>query len=263
MDSEARRRACVEFRARLSRDTGVNLPAAVERMLEETFAGDDGEQVSLQSNPGRFYACLGAAIGNQTVALYLPDNEKVAWWCYREAAQVHKHPAGMGKLAWCLLRGQGVTGDPAQAAVWFQKAADLGDAAAKATLGAMLLNGEAGVAKDAARGFALSREAVDQGYGLALFQVARCYLRGEGVEKDAAHGVCLLRQVINQEDATKARAETLLTICYVKGNGVEADTVQAALLCQKAVTSGDTQAIEMLRLIRTCDFCSSRCGGAG
>jgi len=50
--------------------------------------------------------------------------------------------AGMCQLASCLLRGQGVTEDPAQAAVWMQKAADLGDAGAKATLGAMLVHGD-------------------------------------------------------------------------------------------------------------------------
>jgi TPR repeat protein len=66
---------------------------------------------------------------------------------------------------------------------------------------------------------------------LALINVAQCYLKGEGVEKDAVHGVSLLRQVINQEDATKARAEKALTSCYMEGNGVEADTVQAALWC--------------------------------
>jgi len=34
----------------------------------------------------------------------------------------------MRQLAACLLCGQGVTKDPAQAVVWYQKAADLGDA---------------------------------------------------------------------------------------------------------------------------------------
>ena len=98
-----------------------------------------------------------------------------------------------------------MTKDPLQAAVWFQKAADLGDAESKATLGGYLVFGNAlaGFAKDVARGFALLREAVDQGHGVALFFVAECYLKGEGVEKDAEHAVSLLRQVINQEDAMK------------------------------------------------------------
>jgi hypothetical protein len=82
----------------------------------------------------------------------------------------------MCQLADCFLRGQGVTKDPAQAVVWFQKAVSLGDTGAKAYLGAFLLEGDprAGVAKDAARGFALSREAADEGNGLGRYCVAEC-----------------------------------------------------------------------------------------
>ena len=246
------------FRAKLRRDTGVNLTEAdCAGLLDMAFRGEDGEQVSLQSDPGIFYTSIGAAIETET--LVVPDHLKVAWFCYREAAEVHKHPTGMGILAWRYNTGRGVTEDPAQAAVWFQKAADLGNTASKAALGAMLVEGHAraGVAKDAARGFALSCEAVAEGNRLALSQVARCYLRGEGVEKDAVHGVSLLRQVINRKDAMKGQAERLLTICYMEGDGVEADTVQAALWCQKAVTSGSEQAIDLLPIIRRCDFCGT------
>jgi len=249
----------VEFRAKLSRDTGVNLPAAAcEGLLDESFEFE-GELATLQSDPGLFYASLGAAIAKRSLAFVLPDHEKVAWWCYREAAEVHEHPGGMGALGDCYYTGQGVTEDLAQAAVWFEKAADLGDAACKATLGVLLLHFDprSVVAKDATRGFALLCEAIDQGYGPALYLIAQCYLKGEGVEQDAMHGVSLMRKVINQEDATKADAEKALTICYMEGNGVEADTVQAASWCQSAVTSGDAQARELLPVIRRCDFCGT------
>jgi TPR repeat protein len=159
MDLEGWHRACVAFRVKLSRDTGVNITAAVcELLLGGAFPeGEGGEEASLWRDPGMFYASLGAAIANQTLPLVIPDHEKVAWYCYREAAGVHKHPVGMRILAGCLFRGQGVTEDPAQAFVWYQKAADLGDVSAKASLGAFLLHGDAraGVAQDAARGFAL------------------------------------------------------------------------------------------------------------
>ena len=173
MDPEARRRACVAFRGKLSRDTGIDLSATnCEGLLSGTFEGEGGEEVSLKSDPGLFYVCLGNAIADQT--LVLPNSYKVAWWCYREAAEVHTHPGGTAKLAVCYYTGRGVTEDTAQAAIWFQKAADLGDAGSKAALGALLLTGDAraGVAKDAARGFALLSEAVDQGHGMALFHSA-------------------------------------------------------------------------------------------
>ena len=261
MDPEARRRASLEFRVKLSRDTGVNLTAAVcEALLGLKLSLDDnGEEFTFRTDPGLFYRCLGEAIEDQRLPLVIPSHLKVAWYCYREAGEVHKHPGAMGRLASCFYHGRGVTEDRAQAVVWFQKAADLGDAASKAKLGACLVDGDlcAGVAKDAPRGFALLREAVDQGHSLALYFVARCYLKGEGVERDAAHGVSLLRQVINQEDATKADAECTLAICYQEGNGVAADTVQAALWCQRAVEGGSEYAIENLPIIRRCDFCGT------
>jgi TPR repeat protein len=266
MDPEVRRRACVAFRAKLSRDTGVTLTASdCEYMLATTFNG--GGQVNLQRDPGLFYVCLGEAIENQLLPLVIPEHMKVAWWCVREAAEVHNNRDGMRKLALCYHTGQGVTEDPAPAAVWIKKAADLGDAASKAMFGKFLVCGDAraGVAKDAARGFKLLREAVEQGHGLpvALYIVAGCYLQGEGVEKDAAHGVSLLRQVITQGGPMTAKAQTDLAVCYRIGHGVEADTVKAALWCQSAATGGYAEAIEMLAVIRTCDFCSSRCGGIG
>jgi len=110
MAPEARRRACVEFRVKLSRDTGTNLPAAVcEELLGGTFGRPGGLQVSLQSNPGLFYSSLGAAIATQMHSVVIPNRVMVAWWCCREAAEVYSDPAGMGLLAECYLRGQGVT----------------------------------------------------------------------------------------------------------------------------------------------------------
>ena len=261
MDHEARRRACVEFRDRLSLDTEVYLSVAdCEVLLVKTFEGEGGEEISLQSNPGLFFARLGELIAKQMpAALVVTDTLKVAWWCYREAAEVHSHPEGSRKLAECYFFGRGVTPDPEQADVWYQKAADLGDANSMVALGVFLVHGDAHaeVAKDPARGFALLRQAFAEGFTPALFRVARCYLGGQGVEKDAAHGVSLLRQVINQNYELKANAEKRLAFCYLDGIGVEADTVQAALWCRKAVTSVDQQAIELLALIRECDFCGT------
>ena len=260
MDPEARRRACVEFRAKLSRDTGVTLTAAVcAGLLDKTYRGEGGEQVSLQSDPGLFYTGIGASIEAQKLVVL--DHLKVAAWCYREASEVYQDPAGMRQLAKCLSRGKGVTEDPAQAAVWLEKAADMGVAASEAVFGVFLVHADAqyGVAKDAARGFKLLREAVERGHGLALYPVAQCYLKGEGVEKDAVHGVSILRQVITQGGSMTARAQTHLAQCYIEGNGVEVDTAQAALWCQRAAESDvdNAWAIALLPIIRTCSFCGT------
>jgi TPR repeat protein len=154
----------------------------------------------------------------------------------------------------------GTTEDPAEAVVWLEKAAGLGDATAKAVLGSMLVDEHvyAGVAKQAARGYALVRQAYAQGDEPALCQIALCYLKGEGVEKDAAHAVTLFRQITTHGDAGNAtKAQSELAACYATGNGVEADTVQAAWWCQRAAKAGDVVAIQNLAIIRKCDFCGS------
>jgi len=175
MDPEARRRACAAFRVKLSRDTGTNLTAAVcEELLGSTFEGaEDGELISLESNPGNFYVSLGDNIAHQTLAMVHADHFKVAWFCYREAAEVHTYPWGMRTLASCYRTGEGVEPDPAQAAAWLQRAVDTSDPASIATLGAYLVYGNprAEVVKDAARGFELVRQAFAQGFRPALYQV--------------------------------------------------------------------------------------------
>jgi len=193
MDPAARRRACVKLRVKLSRDTGTNLTAAAcEGLLDNSF-GLEGKSVSLQSDPGLFYACLGEAIEDQ--ALVVPNRDKVAWWCFREAAEVHKHPVGMRKLFGCLHHGRGATADPAQAALWLQKAADLGNPGSKAVLGATLAKDDAH-AEVASCGFELLREAVAQGYSPALYHVllegrgcreGRCTRSGPSTAGDHAH----------------------------------------------------------------------------
>jgi hypothetical protein len=121
-----------------------------------------------------------------------------------------------------------------------------------------------GIGKDVARGFELLREAVAQpgfdtlpGYGLALLNVAWCYLYGEGVEKDAVHGVCLLRQVITQGDEVTANAQAALATCYSTGDGVDVDLKQATKWSSRAAAGGYADAIQMLEVLRTCDFCGT------
>ena len=250
----------MEFRPTLSRDTGVNLTAAdCEELLGSTFKFE-GEPVSLQIHPGLFYCGLGEAVENQMPGFVLPNHLKVACYCYRQAAEVHNNPVGMCKLA-ALFLLRGVMEDPVQAIVWYQKAADVGDAPDKCVV-MQIMTGDAraGVAMDQPRGFALLCEAAEVGYVQALFQVARCYLRGDGVEKDAARAVTCLLQLITRDDAATASvttAQSLLAQCYATGEGVEADTVQAAVWCQRAADGGDTNAIGMLPMIRTCTFCGT------
>ena len=99
------RRACVEFRVKLSRDTGTNLTAAdCETLLCSRFGYN--REVSLETDPGRFYASLGAAVADRELPLVHADHLKVAWYCHREAAVVHAHPGSMNRLARCYYDGR-------------------------------------------------------------------------------------------------------------------------------------------------------------
>jgi TPR repeat protein len=143
MDPNACHRACVAFRVKLSRDTGVNLTTDdCLSLLGAVFEGRDEEQITLQySTPGLFYSSLGAAIEGRWRGFDIPDHMQVAAFCYRESAVVHRDPEGMRRLAVYLSSGhQGGGGDPAQAAAWLHKAVDKGDAASKAILGGFLLD---------------------------------------------------------------------------------------------------------------------------
>jgi hypothetical protein len=92
MDPEARRRACVEFRVKLSRDTEVNLTAsACASLLGSNFTpADTGEEVTLHTDTACFYWCLGQAITFRALLLpfVVPYHMTVAAWCYRQATEV-------------------------------------------------------------------------------------------------------------------------------------------------------------------------------
>jgi len=79
MDPEARRRACEEFRDKLGRDTGTHLTAAACQellglRLPLSHIPDSEEEVTLQTDPGLFYACLGMAF-DANVLLVVPDHK--------------------------------------------------------------------------------------------------------------------------------------------------------------------------------------------
>ena len=79
--------------------------------------------------------------------------------------------------------GEGVAIDAAEAARWYQRAADQGFAAAQFNLGVMLQKGE-GLARDDAAAAIWYREAALQGFAQAQFNLAVLYQLGLGVDRD-------------------------------------------------------------------------------
>ena len=77
--------------------------------------------------------------------------------------------------------------DFAQAATWFRRAADQGNASAQAKLGLMYVKGE-GVPQDFAQAVNWSRKAADQGNAGGQTNIGMAYKNGEGVVLDYARG---------------------------------------------------------------------------
>jgi TPR repeat protein len=102
--------------------------------------------------------------------------------------------------------GKGVQQDNTQAAAWYRKAADQGDAAAQFNLGLMYLHGE-GVQQDFKQALAWCQRAADQGM---------------------------------------AKAQCCLGVMYHDGEGVQQDSKQAAAWCQRAADQGHTKAYLLL-----------------
>jgi hypothetical protein len=79
--------------------------------------------------------------------------------------------------------GRGVLKDYKQAAKWYQKAADQGDADAQYNLGVMYDKGR-GVLKDYKQAVKWYQKAADQGLADAQYNLGVMYTNGEGVPKD-------------------------------------------------------------------------------
>ena len=79
--------------------------------------------------------------------------------------------------------GQSVPLDYAEAAIWYRKAADHGDAGAQTSLGLMYASGE-GVRQDQAQAAIWFRKAADQGDALAQTSLGLMYEGGRGVLQD-------------------------------------------------------------------------------
>ena len=110
-----------------------------------------------------------------------------------------------------------------QAAFWYRKAADQGDADAQDALGDLYDKGQ-GVPQDYAQAALWYRKAADQGNSSAEFILGYLYLDGDGVPQDATEAAAWFRKAAEQGDAA---AQTSLGIMYAKAQGVPRDYAEA------------------------------------
>src|ERR1700704_3340554 len=92
-------------------------------------------------------------------------------------------------LAWVDdANGRGVPQDYKQAANWYRKGGEQGNASAQLNIGAMYYDGQ-GVPKDPKEALKWFRMAAQQGNGRAQFNLATLYTNGEGAPQNLARAV--------------------------------------------------------------------------
>lgn len=136
-------------------------------------------------------------------------------------------------------KGDVVPRDFVQAAEWFRKAADLGNARAQFKLGTLYQQRESGLMQDDGQAAQWLRKAADQGLAEAQNALALAYLRGKGVPQDPAQAVDWFQKAVAQNNA---EAMVNLAGLYSKGQGVSRDEKQAFTLVNKAADMGDAEA---------------------
>jgi TPR repeat protein len=164
------------------------------------------------------------------------DYAQAAVW-YRKAAEQGNANAEYN-LGIYYYQGLGVPQDYAQAVAWFRKAAEQGHSNAEFNLGVCYLDGQ-GVPQDYAQAVAWFRKAAEQGNAYAENNLGGCYHDGHGVPQDYAQEVAWLRKAAEQGNA---EAERNLGLCYRHGQGVPQDYAQAAAWFRKAAEHGNAKA---------------------
>jgi TPR repeat protein len=162
------------------------------------------------------------------------DPKQAAEW-YRKAADAGNANA-MTALGWLYDNGMGVEKDLKQAADWYRKGADAGNALGMNNLGVDYENG-IGVEKDPKQAADWYRKAADAGYLDAMTNLGLLYENGTGVAKDPKQAADWYRKAA---DAGNASGMRNLGLAYRNGTGVDKDPKQAAVWIRKSADAGDT-----------------------
>lgn len=155
--------------------------------------------VRAQFNLGLLYA--------QGLGVEQDYKEAVKFW---EMAAAKNNPEAPLQLGRVYEEGRtGIDKNPAVAAKWLRKSADLGNAQAQALLGDLYVRGE-GLPKSDKDAVSWYKKAVAQGYTRAMASMGTMYETGKGVAVD------------------KTKAYTYFTLAVAKATGKEAEAATAS-----------------------------------
>ncbi|MDB4394283.1 sel1 repeat family protein, partial [Rhodopirellula sp.] len=126
--------------------------------------------------------------------------------------------------------------------------ANAGEAAAQAALANAYRVGHAGVQQDYVEAAKWYRKAAEQGNASAQAVLGHLYRTGEGVQQDYAEAFIWDRRAAEQDIAT---AQRVVGHAYRVGSGVQQDSVEAFAWFSVAANSGDEGAIQTRDQIKT------------
>ena len=128
-------------------------------------------------------------------------------------------------------RGEGVQRNDSEAAKWYLKSAERGDAGCQYNLGLLYLDGR-GVPKDMGTAIKWWRKAADQGNASAQFNLGAAYEDGVGVKPDKVQAVRYYLQSCKNENSEGC---FLSGAMIFNGDGVQQNKDQGVTLIRRAV----------------------------
>ncbi len=141
---------------------------------------------------------------------------------YLKAIQVWRPLAQAGnaeaqyRLGVMYAEGRGVAPNDAEAALWFERAADQGEPMAQYNLGASYAEGT-GVRKDMGAAAKWFRRAADQGIALAQLNLGLLYANGAGVPQDNVEALKWIDLAIYTLPAGGIRSDAAKAVADVAG----------------------------------------------
>jgi len=166
------------------------------------------------------------------------DGARAAEW-YGKAALAGAHDFSV-KLGWMYLSGDGVPRDREAAEAWFRRGIEAGHSPARIAWASVLiadaLGGKHPDGVFEARELLLA--ALDDGYTVASFFLARLYI--EGIGSHPVDDGLAARYTRIGADTGNAQMQGWLAFMYLEGRGVEEDAISAAMWANLAASGGDS-----------------------
>ena len=144
-----------------------------------------------------------------------------AYFWFRRCAE-QGHVPSQGQVGDMLLSGEGVRKDVKEAVRWLRLAAAAGDTDALTTLGVCYFYGT-GVRRNKRAAFEhyLKAAATRNGSGAACWNLALCFVNGDGTDRDYVAAMQWFKKTANSDSCrTKESAMLWLSRLYAEGLGV-------------------------------------------